>query len=80
MMAGSVKKRSYDSSNRARQAQETRRRIVDAAAVLFAREGYSATSISAIAQAAGVAVPTVYASLRSKANVLRAQQCRRTRP
>ena len=72
-MPSSVKRRrSYDSSNRARQAQETRRRIVEAAALMFVRDGYSATSISAIAQQAGVAVPTVYASLRSKANILRA--------
>jgi TetR/AcrR family transcriptional regulator, regulator of autoinduction and epiphytic fitness len=67
-----VKRRQYDRSNRAHQARETRRRIVEAAAVLFVREGYSATSISAIAKEAGVAVPTVYASLRSKANILRA--------
>ena len=72
-MGSSVKRRrSYESSNRARQAQETRRRIVEAAALLFVRDGYSATSISAIAEHAGVAVPTVYASLRSKANILRA--------
>ena len=72
MTIGPVKHRPYDSSNRARHAQVTRRRIIEAAALLFVREGYSATSISAIAQAAGVAVPTVYASLRSKANILRA--------
>lgn len=72
-MPSSVKRRRcYDSSNRARQAQETRRRIVEAAALLFVRGGYSATSINAIAEQAGVAVPTVYASLRSKANILRA--------
>jgi TetR/AcrR family transcriptional regulator, regulator of autoinduction and epiphytic fitness len=72
-MTGSpVKHRPYDSSNRARQARETRRRIVEAAALLFEREGYSATSIRAIAEEAEVAVPTVYASLRSKANILRA--------
>lgn len=59
-------------SNRARQARETRRRIVEAAAKLFIRDGYSATSISAIAEEAEVAVPTVYATLRSKANILRA--------
>jgi TetR/AcrR family transcriptional regulator, regulator of autoinduction and epiphytic fitness len=59
-------------SNRARQARETRRRIVEAAARLFVRDGYSATSISSIADEAEVAVPTVYASLRSKANILRA--------
>jgi TetR/AcrR family transcriptional regulator, regulator of autoinduction and epiphytic fitness len=71
-MASQVKSRRYNSSNRARQARETRGRIVAAAARLFLREGYSATSISAIAEEAGVAVPTVYASLRSKANILRA--------
>jgi AcrR family transcriptional regulator len=71
-MARSVKKRSYDGSNRARQARETRRRIIDAAARLFVRDGYAATSIAAIAQEAQVAVPTVYATLRSKANILRA--------
>jgi AcrR family transcriptional regulator len=71
-MTPRVKSRAYDSSNRARQARETRRRIVEAAAMLFVRDGYSATSISAIAEEAGVAVPTVYASLRSKANILRA--------
>src|SRR3712207_2152045 len=71
-MASPVKPRPYDSSNRARQARETRRRIVEAAALLFVQEGYSATSIRAIAETAGVAVPTVYASLRSKANILRA--------
>src|SRR5919112_1678265 len=72
MMPPGVKNRPYDSSNRTRQARDTRRRIVEAAALLFVREGYSATSIKAIAETAGVAVPTVYASLRSKANILRA--------
>ena len=67
-----VKSRPYEMSNRARQARETRRRIVEAAARLFVRDGYSATSIAAIAEEAQVAVPTVYASMRSKANILRA--------
>jgi TetR/AcrR family transcriptional regulator of autoinduction and epiphytic fitness len=72
MQEPKVKPRTYEGSNRARQALETRRRIVEAAARLFVRDGYAATSISAIAAEAGVAVPTVYASLRSKANILRA--------
>jgi TetR/AcrR family transcriptional regulator, regulator of autoinduction and epiphytic fitness len=67
-----VKSRPYEMTNRARQARDTRTRIVDAAARLFVRDGYAATSIAAIAEEAGVAVPTVYASLRSKANILRA--------
>ena len=71
-MGTASKHRPYEMSNRARQARETRRRIVEAAARLFVREGYAATSIHAIAEEAGVAVPTVYASLRSKANILRA--------
>jgi AcrR family transcriptional regulator len=59
-------------STRARHARETRRRIVEAAAELFAREGYAETSIAAIAEAAGVATPTIYATLKSKAGILRA--------
>ena len=65
-------RRVYDMSNRARAAGETRRRIVQAAAELFRRDGYAATSIGAIAEAAEVAVPTVYATLRNKAGVLQA--------
>lgn len=65
-----VKKRSYDMANRSRQAAETRRRIVEAAARLFLRDGYAATSINAIAAEAGVAVQTVYASLRTKRDIL----------
>ena len=59
-------------SKRADRARDTRRRIVEAAARLFVRDGYAATSIQAIADEAGVAVPTVYATLRTKANILRA--------
>jgi TetR/AcrR family transcriptional regulator of autoinduction and epiphytic fitness len=67
-----VKKRSYDMANRSRQAAETRRRIVAAAARLFLRHGYAATSMNAIAAEAGVAVQTVYASMRTKRDILEA--------
>jgi TetR/AcrR family transcriptional regulator of autoinduction and epiphytic fitness len=66
------RRRRYDRSNRERQARETRRRIVAAAARLFDRDGYAGTSIAAIAEEAQVAVPTVYASLHSKSGILRA--------
>jgi TetR/AcrR family transcriptional regulator of autoinduction and epiphytic fitness len=72
MTEARVKSRPYEMTNRARQADETRRRIVEAAARLFVRDGFAGTSISAIAEEAGIAVPTVYASMRSKANILRA--------
>jgi AcrR family transcriptional regulator len=64
--------RTYDNARRTRGARETRRRIVDAAARLFVRDGYAATSMQAIAEEAGVALPTVYASGGSKTSILRA--------
>ncbi len=67
-----VKKRKYEMANRGRQAAETRRRIVEAAARLFLRQGYAATSMNAIAAEAGVAVQTVFASLRTKRDILEA--------
>ncbi|WP_270365904.1 TetR/AcrR family transcriptional regulator [Microbacterium algeriense] len=51
--------RAYRSELRARQAQETRSRIVAAAARLFATQGYQATTIAAIAREAGVSAETV---------------------
>ncbi|MCT1477780.1 TetR/AcrR family transcriptional regulator [Microbacterium sp. p3-SID336] len=51
--------RAYRSALRARQAQETRTRIVAAAARLFATQGYQATTIAAIAREAGVSAETV---------------------
>ncbi len=55
---------------REQQAAETRRLIVDAARRLFAIRGYGATSIAAIAEEAGVAVPTIYASVGTKLRLL----------
>ena len=57
---------------RARQAAATRQRIIDAAGRLFAEHGYTATTISAIAQEADVAVETVYARFKNKQNLLEA--------
>lgn len=45
--------------------------IVDAARRLFTEQGYGATSIAEVAEEAGVAVPTVYASVGTKATLLR---------
>ncbi len=58
-------------SRRDVQAQQTRRLILDAALTLFTRHGYGATSVNQIAAAAGVAVPTVYASVGTKPELLR---------
>jgi AcrR family transcriptional regulator len=70
-VARKVKPRPYDASNRQRQAAETRRRIFEAAQELFTRDGYVTTTIAAIAEHAGVAVQTVYASTKSKRDILK---------
>lgn len=62
--------RAYDSSRRQEQARLTRRRVVGAATDLFVERGYAATSMAAIAEAAGVAPQTVYAAFGTKATLL----------
>ena len=56
-------KRAYASPLRDEQARATHRAIVNAAAELFQRNGYAATTIDAIAAAAGVSRKTVGARL-----------------
>jgi AcrR family transcriptional regulator len=57
---------------REERAEVTRARIADAARRLFTRDGYAATTLTAIAVEAGVAVQTVYAVYVSKAGILQA--------
>lgn len=64
-------KRSYRSTRRREQASETRRRIISAAHGLFVGKGYGRTTIAEVANAAGVAVETVYAAYRNKPTLLR---------
>jgi AcrR family transcriptional regulator len=59
-------KRRYDASRRRQAAENTRRAILDAALELFADRGYAATPMTAIAERAGVALDTVYASVGRK--------------
>jgi AcrR family transcriptional regulator len=67
---GGPQKRTYDSSKRQAQARATRGSIRAAAHRLFLERGYGATTMQAIADEAGVAVQTVYASFRTKAAVM----------
>jgi AcrR family transcriptional regulator len=73
-MARLVKKekqrRPYKSAVRKEQAAQTRRRILEAAGQLFEADGYGPTTIRQIADEAGVAPDTVYASFGTKARVL----------
>lgn len=63
-------RRTYRSERRAEQSERTRQDILDAARRLFVERGYAGTSIAAIAEAADVAVPTVYASVGAKPELL----------
>ncbi len=65
-------KRAYHSPERRRQAEETRRRILDAARELFMSAGYAGTTVEAVATAAGVSPKTVSAVFGSKREMLAA--------
>jgi AcrR family transcriptional regulator len=66
-----VKRRSYDASRRREQAGRTREAIISAARQRFLEEGYTSTTIAAIAADAGASVDTIYKSFGGKAGLLR---------
>jgi AcrR family transcriptional regulator len=68
-MSGNVK-RPYRSERRRDQAEQTRLRILGAARDQFVANGFDATSIGSIAEAAGVSPETVYARFRTKRALL----------
>jgi len=65
------RRRNYDARRRKEAAAETRRTILTAAKALFVERGYAATTMPAIATAAGVALDTVYASVGKKPALFR---------
>ncbi|MEO8874699.1 MAG: TetR/AcrR family transcriptional regulator [Polyangiaceae bacterium] len=65
------KKRAYDSSTRKESAEHTRAAILEAARGLFVKHGYAGTKMPAIAETAGVALDTVYASVGKKPMLFR---------
>ncbi|WP_374455127.1 TetR family transcriptional regulator [Nocardioides sp.] len=64
--------RRYASAVRDEQAALTRRRVVQAAAARFHAEGYSATTVAAVARDAAVSAQTVYNTFGTKAALLKA--------
>jgi AcrR family transcriptional regulator len=64
-------RRRYEAPNRRAAADQTRRQIVEAARRLFLERGYVATSMAAIAAAAGVSHETVYAAFGPKPALFR---------
>lgn len=63
--------RRYDSSKRQNAARETRAAIIEAARALFLAQGYQVTTMSEIAERAGVHVDTIYAVVGRKPEMLR---------
>jgi len=71
-MSGPVKRRPYTSTLRAEQAAATRTRILDSASAMFVEQGYPATTLTQVADAAGVAADTVLHIFGSKKGLLKA--------
>jgi AcrR family transcriptional regulator len=75
-MSTTAPKRPYDATRRRERAEvdreETRRRIIESARLLFIEQGYVETTVDAIAKRAGVVKQTVYLAAGSKAQLLRA--------
>ena len=69
-MAENVK-RDYRSELRTAHAQETRRSIIEAASRLFVEHGYGATTVDAVAEAAGVSRKTVFTAVGGKLELLK---------
>jgi AcrR family transcriptional regulator len=64
-------KRSYDATARRVVAAETRNEILRVAYGMFVRLGFTATKVADIAEEAGVAVDTIYASVGTKRALFR---------
>lgn len=68
-MSASVKTRAYDASSRRAAAQERRDGILTAARALMLAEGYTGTTITGVAAAAGVSPETVYKAFGGKPGI-----------
>ena len=64
-------KRTYDSSARQHQAQQTKERILKTAKKLFESKGFDAVTIGHIAEKADVSEPIIYSLFQSKIGILR---------
>ena len=70
-MAKKLKRRGYDASGRKAAAEATRHAIIGAARRMFLKRGYAGATMPMIAQEAGIALDTVYASVGKKPALFR---------
>lgn len=52
-------------------SDKVRRKIIDTASVLYAKKGFTATSIEEISEKAGVSLPVTYQYVKSKSEIMR---------
>lgn len=71
LLSPPVKVRRYDASRRRLKAVQRRRTVLDAAQELFFSQGYAATTIAGIAEAAAVSPETVYKGFGGKPGLVR---------
>ena len=64
--------RRYDATRRRDRARRARAGVVEAGSRLFLADGFAATTVTAVAQAAGVSAETIYKSFGGKAGLVRA--------
>lgn len=72
MVERDVKSRRYDNSARTEQARLLRQKVIDAAHQALLENGWSGTTIAAVAARAGVSPETVYKRFSGKAGLLKA--------
>jgi AcrR family transcriptional regulator len=65
-------RRRYDSTRRREQARQTREVIIGTARRLFLRDGFTSTTVAAIAAEIGVSVDTIYKTFGGKPGLVRA--------
>ncbi len=65
-------RRRYDSEGRREQARQTRARVLAVAHDMFLADGYSATTVPAVARAAGVSAPSAYKAFGNKSGLAKA--------
>src|SRR6478736_1558147 len=66
--------RRYDATGRRDRAMRTQANVLKVAEELFLRNGYAATTVAAVAAAAGVSVETIYKAFRGKPGLIGAIQ------
>ncbi len=71
LLSARVKVRDYDASGRRFKAAQRRAAVLGAARELFFSQGYAATTIAGIAEAAGVSQETVYKGFGGKPGLVR---------